>query len=206
MDREIESLLTADETVIRIVRRHPVNLAPVVSSVVIIIIALLGMAYLAGRNGTELAKYIPPNIVNLALFVVLILTFFIMLAALRIYRRNCLVLTNHCLMQIQQFGLFNHTVSKLSLANVEDVSSRRNGVLATILDYGDVVVESAGEQENFVFAQAANPSTLVEAINRAHTGVVENRRTIREQTPVGSPRAMNPTDPTGKQGPLQPPL
>jgi hypothetical protein len=195
MDNEINGLLSDGEKVILVVRRHYANLAPVISSIVIIYFALILMAYAAGRYSDQVSHYVPMRFVNLLFVIVILMTAFILLAALRIYRRNCLVLTDMSVMQIQQFGLFNHTVSKLSLANIEDVTSRRTGVFATVLNFGDIIVESAGEQENFTFVQAPDPSKLVEAINRAHTAMVANRRSIREQVPAAPTPVATPPSP-----------
>ena len=55
----------------------------------------------------------------------------------------------------------------------EDVEGRRVGVWATILNYGDLVVETAGEQENFVFQQAPDPVGLAALINKTHRQICE---------------------------------
>ena len=52
---------------------------------------------------------------------------------------------------ISQNGIFNHTVSELSLSNIEDVTSETKGVLGNVFSFGCVYVQTAGKQERFAF-------------------------------------------------------
>lgn len=75
-----------------------------------------------------------------------------------IYRQSKLIITDKNLTQVLQHGLFNRKVSELSMANVEDVTSHQRGAFASIVGYGDLIVETAGEQANFKFVFCPKPS------------------------------------------------
>ncbi len=75
-----------------------------------------------------------------------------------IYRQNRLIITDKNLTQILQRGLFSRKISELSMANVEDVTANQHGLFASILGYGDLIVETAGEQANFNFSFCPNPN------------------------------------------------
>jgi hypothetical protein len=73
------------------------------------------------------------------------------------YALDVWVVTNLRVMNIDQRTLFHRRVSELALYNIQDVTSETKGPLATFLGYGTIVVETAGEQEHFVFPNLPRP-------------------------------------------------
>ncbi len=90
--------------------------------------------------------------------VVAIFAWVILILFTYIYRQNRLIVTNKNLTQILQKGLFNRKVSELSMANVEDVTANQQGFFPSVVGYGDMLVESAGAQENFDFSFCPKPN------------------------------------------------
>lgn len=104
------------------------------------------------------------SIVAASTFVVLVLAGFILLLATVVYRGNKLVVSNKNVRQYSQTGLFHTALSQLSLANIEDVTARKEGFFATVLNYGFLTIETAGEQENFEFYFCPNANHVAEVI------------------------------------------
>jgi uncharacterized membrane protein YdbT with pleckstrin-like domain len=67
------------------------------------------------------------------------------------------IVTNDKILNVEQHGLFSRTVSELDLAKVQDVTSEVHGILATIFNFGNVYVQTAGETQRFVFEQVSKP-------------------------------------------------
>jgi uncharacterized membrane protein YdbT with pleckstrin-like domain len=86
-----------------------------------------------------------------------IVTWLILVLFTYIYQQSKLIISNKNLTQIIQKGLFRRQVSELSMADVEDVSAAKNGILQTVFNYGDLVVETAGETEKFQFDFCPRP-------------------------------------------------
>lgn len=84
-----------------------------------------------------------------------------------IYRQSKLLVTDRSLVQIMQKSLFNRKVSRLSMSNVEDVSEEQRGIIASIFNYGTLMVQTAGTLENFIFTLCPNPSGLADRIIEA---------------------------------------
>ena len=159
--------LDPEERVIRKVNRHWIDLLPVaVSTTVLLIIVILG-GFSLGRYG-NLMPGIPLELIMFALFIILIIAFLIFAVGVFVYRQNYLVLTNLHLIQVEQKGLFNRAVAQLSLARVQDVTGRRAGMLATLLNFGNVEVQSAGEKDKFTFHNAPYPQQLADQCLAAH--------------------------------------
>ena len=84
-----------------------------------------------------------------------------------VYRQSRLLITNRSLVQITQRSLFSRKVSRLSMSNVEDVSAEQRGVLATVFNYGTLTVQTAGEEDNFIFSMCPNPNKLADKVIEA---------------------------------------
>ena len=94
----------------------------------------------------------------------IILALLTLLVISALYRSNKFIVTNEEVQQIIQTGLFHRRHSRLGLANVEDVTFVQKGVFATMLNYGELSVETAGEQANFKFRYCPEPAKCSKAI------------------------------------------
>lgn len=162
--------LDQDEEIILSRLRHPINLVPfAVSTAVILVVMLYGAGWLAFHP-----QFLPEGIsivlVNSVLMVLGVLSSVIFLVALYIYLQNKVILTNKYYVQIDQFGLFSRSVNKLRLRDIQDVRGTRKGVLGTILNYGEILIETAGSEPNFLFRPVSDPLNLAETINDTRRG------------------------------------
>ena len=55
------------------------------------------------------------------------------------------VVTNERIINTEQHGLFVRTASELDLTSIQDVTSETRGFLQTMFNYGNVLVQTAGE-------------------------------------------------------------
>lgn len=58
---------------------------------------------------------------------------------------DVIIVTTERLVNINQEGLLSREVSELSLREIQDVTAQQEGFLQSFLDYGRLVVETAGE-------------------------------------------------------------
>lgn len=70
------------------------------------------------------------------------------------------IVTDERVINIDQKGFFNRDISELKLTKIQDVTSEISGVIPTLLNYGDIHVQTAGEKERFVFRQIPNPNEV----------------------------------------------
>lgn len=82
------------------------------------------------------------------------------------YYLDIWIVTTHRIIDIEQRGLFNHIVSEQSLEMIQDVSSNIKGVVPTLLDYGNVTIQTAGAKTLFEFKQVSNPQYVGQAISK----------------------------------------
>lgn len=89
------------------------------------------------------------------------------------YYLDVWIVTTERIVSIEQRGLFARTIAEQRLSRVQDVSSVTQGKIATLLNYGDVRVQTAGTEERFVFEQVPNPERVCQQILEAHDAWVQ---------------------------------
>ncbi len=84
------------------------------------------------------------------------------------YYLDIWIVTNERLLNIEQEGLFSRVISETNISKVQDVTSEVRGKLQTFLDFGNVHIQSAGEQKRFVFEEVPHPREVAQEIIRLH--------------------------------------
>jgi hypothetical protein len=74
------------------------------------------------------------------------------------------IVTNERIININQKGFFNRDISELKLTKIQDVTSEIVGVVPTLLNYGNIYVQTAAEVERFTFYQIPNPNEVKNTI------------------------------------------
>lgn len=80
------------------------------------------------------------------------------------YYLDSAVITNERIIDIDQNGLFNRTVSELHFSKIQDATGTQKGVIQSMLDFGDVQVQSAGTQKEFILDKVPHPYKLSKLI------------------------------------------
>ncbi len=80
------------------------------------------------------------------------------------YYLNIQIITSLRIVDIDQVGLFSHTIAELHIDKIEDVTSETKGVLGTMFDYGNVFVQTAGTKERFQLDNIPHPGQVEKII------------------------------------------
>lgn len=76
------------------------------------------------------------------------------------------VITNLRIVDIRQYGFFSREVSSFMLTRVQDVTTTVSGFLATLIGFGTLSVETAGNDDNFFMRGIARPEHVRDTIMR----------------------------------------
>lgn len=154
----------ADEQIFLIVRESWVLLV-----LKLIVVAILFMLWLAVLDyGPTYAPVLFTGTIGIIVQIiggvyVMILTFATFIVWV-FYYVTIEVITNIRIVDLEQRGLFHHTVSELHIDKIEDVTSESKGILATIFNFGNVYVQTAGTIERFVFKNVPAPDRIEKLI------------------------------------------
>lgn len=92
------------------------------------------------------------------------------------YRLDSWVLTDQRIVNVEQQGMFDRVISELSVTKVQDVTSEVHGHMQTFLDYGNVYVQTAGEQQRFVFLNVPHPEEVARLVVKVNDAALQKQR------------------------------
>jgi hypothetical protein len=73
---------------------------------------------------------------------------------------NAFIITSQRVVDIDQRGFFDRTVSEAAFEKIQDVSYRVKGVWSTMLDFGTVVIQTAGTSTNLELNDVRDPKDI----------------------------------------------
>lgn len=95
--------------------------------------------------------------------------------SLTMYTLNTVIITDHRIIESDQHGFFNREISELHSHRIQDATTHTNGIIETFLKFGNVTVQTAGAEKQFVFHQIPRPDNVKDVIMRVarsrHSGI-----------------------------------
>lgn len=82
------------------------------------------------------------------------------------YYLDVWVVTNRRIINIEQKSLFMRQSSEQKLYRIQDVTAELRGFFSTIFNYGTVYIQTAGEEQRFIFKQVPDPNGVARKINK----------------------------------------
>lgn len=178
---ENEDMLEPGEHVITVVRRTIIGLLGIYLVAIVAVVAIFALVVLLTPGAFDTSSASVSVQLSMIMVVGAFLMVLILFTVTYIYRQSRLIITDRSLVQVVQTTLFIRKVSRLSLSNVEDVSSEQRGILASIFDYGMLQVQTAGERDNFDFSFCPHPNSLADKIIVAREHYAETLQEEHEQ-------------------------
>ncbi len=91
---------------------------------------------------------------------------------------NIYIVTNERIVDIDFLHLLYKQFSEARLSKIQDIMYTSGGILATILNYGDVFVQTAGEAPNLEFLAVPYPDRVVQTISQLAEKMQEDGGTV----------------------------
>jgi uncharacterized membrane protein YdbT with pleckstrin-like domain len=155
----------ADERLVYFLRRHPITLLGVGLgyAMFFLIPFLVWWILQTSYPGLLQSPTALPLIVAGGSMVLLFMWLFLFQLFLDYYL-DIWVVTNHRIVNITQSGLFHRQVAELRLYRVQDATASIGGFLHTLLNFGTIEIQTAGEQSRFVFHDIPDPQEVTKTI------------------------------------------
>lgn len=83
------------------------------------------------------------------------------------YQNDRWLITNQRIIDSIRRHWFHHQIASTDLIHVEDMTIRKEGVLPTLVNFGDVRCQTAGQVENFVLSGIRDPGKVLALIDAA---------------------------------------
>lgn len=147
------------EEILRVIRRHWFNIF--IQYIPIITCTLL--LWFSAAYGPELFPSLAQDNQTVFWFFITLMGIFIWIFAALIfvdYYLDVWILTDRRVVNIEQKGLFMREISELYYQKIQDVTTEIHGLIPTLLNYGDVYVQTAAEQSRFLFHKVPDPNSV----------------------------------------------
>ena len=166
-------VMSPGERVVCVIKRHPFGLMSVYFGAAVIIILLCAGAILLPTFSSSISTSARLLAYVIAIFGTVLVLLFTYIAA-TVYNGNRWVVTSDSITQMNQVGLFKKQTSQLSLANLEDVTFTQDGLIPTMMGFGVLRVETAGERSKFTFPFCPRPAECARNIIKAHEDFIQS--------------------------------
>ncbi len=160
--------ISGNEKIIKVIHRHWFDIFQQFIAVILLVIVLFAGFFVFPSifptiNGTN--SY--PVVVFMATLFFLLLWVYAFLIWIDYYF-DIWIITSERVVNVEQKGLFLRTVSELKYNRIQDVTADVKGFFPTVLNYGDVHVQTAGEQSRFNFRHIPDPYRIKNLIMDLH--------------------------------------
>lgn len=153
-----------DETIVLFLRQHIIVLVPSVFLVFILLITpIVLLPFLSTFLTVPLA--IPPNYFLVGTIFWYVMTFGVAIMNFLRWFYNIYIVTNKRVVDVDFIHLLYKEFSEARLDKIQDISFKSGGIFAAFFNYGDVLVETAGETPNVEFYSVPKPAQVVETIS-----------------------------------------
>lgn len=163
MHKLFESQLE-DEKIYLVIREHPI--LPGLRLMFIAFLVLLGIAAqtLIPELAPDILNSTGESLLQLAIYLYYMALLVGGLMVIVFYYLSLQVITEIRMVDVDQKGLFGRKVTEIQIENVEEATSHASGILATIFNFGDVLVQTSGSVAEFEFNNVAHPEQVKKLI------------------------------------------
>lgn len=161
------------EEILLIVRKHwfvlVAKLAPLFFMLFLPLILFFLLRFVVENAGAEVAQGIERALSGaLIVFLSLLWIFFVWIWAFVIwtdYYLDVWIVTNKRVFDVEQKGFFKREISVFRMDRVQDIKTHVAGIIPTLLNFGEIHVQTAGSDREFVMYGAPAPAHLKQTIS-----------------------------------------
>lgn len=161
------------------IRKHPFGLfiiyftGALVAAVIFAFLILGPTVYSSNFLGLGIELGSLRSVIIVTGFLLVVLALVATLIGAYLYTSNVVIVTSEKIAQLLHATIFDRKISQLSIGDVQDVTVKQKGLLAHLFNYGTLVIETAGEQQNYTFTYTPTPYEAAKAIVGSHERDVE---------------------------------
>lgn len=153
-----------DEELVCVIRKHPFGffLTLMAGLMVLVFVVAVGTLIQIGierSSGGLLGELSGYSWAIVAITIILsVISLILTLVSAYVYTKSLILVTSEKIAQIIYTNLVTRKISQLNIADVQDVTVSQAGFFARLFKYGTLVIETAGEQQNYTFTFTPNPN------------------------------------------------
>lgn len=152
-----------DETILLFLRRHFITNLPWIFITLVLLILPQVVSLVIDRTGTSIT-FVPGRFIVFLLLFYYLLVLTYALVCFFTWFFNISLITDKKIVDIDFSELVYKNVSATKISLIQDTSYTQIGVIRSIFDYGDVMVQTAGTLDNFDFLAVPKPERVIQIV------------------------------------------
>ena len=193
----IKFALNPNEQIVLVVRKHWIAIigqiivlicAIIIPLILLVVLPVFVPNFPSWQTGNMIYLY------SLAYSLWLMLFWAIFFFAWTQYILDIWVVTTHRIFLVEQQAMFYREISSLTLDKIQDLTIDIDGFLSTMLKFGDILIETAGERKKLSFENAKNPEAVKIAINSIQKDFYSRPLPVAPSGSADASTGANPSD------------
>ncbi|MDP3918058.1 MAG: PH domain-containing protein [Candidatus Woesebacteria bacterium] len=148
----------SEEKIILFLRRHLITNVPWIITTIIMLLAPIFI------TNTTVLDSVPSNFVFIFVLIWYLITTAYFLESFLTWFFNVYIVTDERIIDIDFYNLIYKEVSDANIDKIQDVTYKMGGVVRTLFNYGDVLIQTASEVPNFDFLAVPYPDKVVKVL------------------------------------------
>lgn len=148
-----------EETVLMMLRQHPIVNVPWIVLTLLLLIAPFFSAYF------PIITLLPLRFQTFTIIGWYLLTLGFALQRFIMWFYNVYLITDERIIDVDFFSLIYKRISEAKIENIEDITASGSGVLQTVVDYGDIQIQTAAEIPEIEFEKVPHPQRVMKFIS-----------------------------------------
>lgn len=147
-----------EEKIVLFLRKHFITNIPWIFTGIIMLLTP------AVVSSLTILDQVPPNFRFIFYMIWYLITMAYILESFITWFFNVYIITDERIVDIDFYNLIYKEVSDANLDKIEDVSYKMGGVIRTLFNYGDVLIQTAAEVTNFDFMAVPYPDKVAKVL------------------------------------------
>lgn len=157
----------ADEEILLFLRRHFITNVPWIATTLVLLFIPLFISFFL--TSTAFGTFFSLSFLPSQFFLVFLFFYYLIVVTYAFVQFitwffNVSLVTNKRVIDIDFSDIVYHNVAATKIRLIEDVNYSQTGFIRSFFDYGDVIVQTAGEEVNFDFLAVPHPARVVNII------------------------------------------
>ncbi len=179
--------IAKDETIVAVVRRHWFTLLiqgielAVLFALPFILSAALKSSFLKNilDEITIALPIIDPKIISFFWSLWFLMLWFWIFRVWTMYYLDKWVITSKRIISVDQVSFFSRKISNFRIDRIQDITTKVEGLIETLIGFGDITIQTAGEAGNFTMHNVPEPAKLKEAITHQQEALFKEFRLVK---------------------------
>ena len=160
----------SEETVVLLLRKHPItNLKWIVIAIIMLLAPLIVLNF-------PILSFMPQRFFLVSLLSWYLITMAYIFESFLIWFFNVYIVTDERVFDVDFFNLVFRQISDCELSQIQDVTVRVGSVIRTVVNYGDILIQTAAEQQEFNFEAVPQPDRVAKILRELRVEEEEEER------------------------------